>query len=329
MDLRTSYMGMPLANPVVPSASPLSRDVSAVRQMEDAGAGAVVLYSLFEEQLSHESSELAHHLDYGTESFGESLSFFPELEDFETGAEPYLEHIRNVKAAVDIPVIGSLNGITVGGWIEHARQIQSAGADGLELNVYYIPTHPEMTGEEVEMRYLDILEAVKKEVRIPVAMKLSPFFSSIPSMAKRLGDAGADGLALFNRFYQPDIDLETLTVGPNIVLSSFHEMRLPLRWTAILHGRVSSSLAITTGVARGQDVIKAVMAGADVAMVCSVLYKYGIREIESILKSVRDWMEENEYESIEQMKGSMSQASCPDPQAFERANYMKALTSFT
>ena len=328
MDLSTKYMGLNLKNPVVPSASPLTAKVDSIRALEDAGAAAVVLHSLFEEQLRHDAAELDHHLTQGTEAYAESLSFFPEVDEYKLGPEEYLEHIRAAKAAVDIPVIASLNGTTVGGWIDYAKKMQEAGADGLELNVYYIATGLNETSQAVEDRYVEILKAVKSAVTIPVAMKLGPFFSAMGAMAKRLDDAGADALVLFNRFYQPDINLDALEVEPNLMLSSPFEMRLPLRWIAVLHGHLKASLAATRGVATGEDVIKLMMVGADVAQVASTLLRNGPGAVGTILDGMKSWMTTKEYESVEQMKGSMSQKSVEDPSAFERANYMKALNSY-
>ncbi|MFQ5807031.1 MAG: dihydroorotate dehydrogenase-like protein [Phycisphaerae bacterium] len=328
MDLTTTYMGLKLKNPLMPAAGPLTADVGSIRQLEDAGAAAVVLHSLFEEQISHEAAELDQHLAAGTESFAESLSYFPKADEFRRGPEEYLEHVAKAKEAVEIPVIASLNGVTVGGWTQHARLIEEAGADGLELNVYYIATAPGLSAQQVEDRYVEILKSVKQKVHIPVAMKLSPFFSAAAAMAKRLDDAGADALVLFNRFYQPDIDLERLEVVPNLVLSTPHELRLPLRWIAILHGRVRASLAATTGVVTGQDVIKMLMVGADVTQVCSVLLRNGVGELGVMLNDMKVWMDEHEYGSVEQLKGSMSQESVADPAAFARANYMKTLHSY-
>jgi len=328
MDLTTTYMGLALKNPLVPSSGPLTANSDSIRELEDAGAAAVVLHSLFEEQITHEAEELAHLTTQGTESFAESLTYFPEAGDYRLGPDEYLEHIRKAKLAVDIPVIASLNGVTVGGWIDYAKKMEQAGADGLELNVYYVATDPTLHAPDVENRYVQILKAVKSHVKIPVAMKLSPFFSATAAMAKRLDEAGADALVLFNRFYQPDIDLDSLEVRPDLVLSTPHEMRLPLRWIAILCGHVKASLAATTGIATGRDVLKVVMAGADVAQVCSVLLRKGTRELDHMLQDMQTWMEEKEYASIRQMKGSMSQRACPDPAAFERANYMKTLNSY-
>jgi dihydroorotate dehydrogenase (fumarate) len=328
MDLTTTYMGLKLKNPIVPSASPLSKEIANIRGMEDAGASAVVFYSLFEEQISHEMGELDHFLSHGTESFAESLSYFPEPEVYHRGPDAYLEHITKAKEAVDIPVIASLNGITSGGWVEYARKMQDAGADALELNIYYIPTDPELLGNAVEQTYIDTLSDVKSNLSIPVAVKLNPFFSSMANVAKRLDDSGADALVLFNRFYQPDIDLEELEVVPNVILSTPQAMRLPLRWVAILHGKIKADLAATGGIHTAEDVVKMLMAGASVTMMCSALLQHGVGHISKVLEEVEAWMEEHEYESISQMQGSMSQQSCADPTAFERANYMKALSTY-
>ena len=328
MNLSTTYMGLDLKNPLVSAAGPLSREIGTIRQLEDAGVAAVVLHSLFEEQLSFEAAELDHYLTHGTESYVEARTYFPAAADFKLGPDEYLEHISKAKKAVKIPIIASLNGVTTGGWIDYARLMEQAGADALELNVYFIPTDPRLSSEDVERLYLTILGAVKSKVRIPVAMKLSPFFSSMGAMARRLDEAGADALVMFNRFYQPDIDLETLEVVPNLVLSTPHAMRLPLRWVAILYGQLKASLAGASGIASGHDVLKMVMAGADVVQICSALLRKGPRELSVMLKDMQTWMEEKEYESIEQMKGSMSQRSCREPAAFERANYMKTLQSY-
>jgi dihydroorotate dehydrogenase (fumarate) len=329
MDITTTYLGLPLKNPLVASASPLSRTLDGMKRLEDAGASAIVMYSLFEEQIVHDAGELDHYLQYGTESFAEALSYFPEAADYNLGPEDYIEHLHKAKESLDIPVIGSLNGISTGGWISYAQKIAQAGADAIELNVYYIPTDPLLSAEQVEQRYIDVLEAVKRAVSIPVAIKLGPFFSSLANLARRLESAGADGLVLFNRFYQPDIDLEHLDVTPNVILSTPQAMRLPLRWIAILHGRIKASLAATSGIHSAEDVLKILMAGADVAMMCSALLKHGPGHIATVLDEVVRWMTEKEYESVTQMKGSMSHRSVADPAAFERANYMKALNSYT
>lgn len=328
MDLSTNYMGFKLKNPIVPSASPLSKSIDNVKRLEDAGASAIVVYSLFEEQITHESNELDHYLSYGTESFAESLSYFPSPEEYNYGPDEYLEHIRKIKDTIDIPVFGSLNGISSGGWMKYARLIQEAGADGIELNVYYIPTDLEMDGKSVEDIYVRDLIEVKQNLEIPVAMKLSPYFSSLPNVANKLEIAGADALVLFNRFYQPDFDLEKLEVVPNLELSGNWEMRLPLRWIAILYGRIKISFAATTGIHNYHDALKVIMAGADVANMCSELLHNGIGRIAEVLKDMELWMIEKEYESIEQMKGSMSQKSVADPSSFERANYMKILNNY-
>ncbi len=328
MSLATTYMGLNLTSPVVPSASPLSEEIGNLKRMEDAGAAAVVLHSLFEEQLVLEELELHHRTTQGTQMFQEALTYFPEPEEYKLGPDEYLEHIRKAKEAVEIPIIASLNGSSIGGWTEYAKQMQDAGADALELNIYRIPTDPAVSGNEIEKTYLEILKAVKARVSIPVAVKLSPFFSNMASMAKQLDDAGADALVLFNRFYQPDIDLDELEVSPHILLSTPQALRLPMRWIAILYGRINADLAATSGIHWGRDVIKVIMAGASVAQVCSALLKNGIDHLRVILQAVHEWMEKNEYESIQQMKGSMSQVKCPDPAAFERAQYMRALTTY-
>lgn len=328
MDLSTTYMGMKLKNPIVPSASPLSKDIGNIRRMEDAGASAVVMYSLFEEQITHESMELYYHMTHGTESFSEALSYFVDLQKYNHGPEEYLEHLRRARAAVNIPVIASLNGASNNGWLQYAKQIQETGVDGIELNMYYVAADITETTEHLEERYLQTVRSVKN-LKIPVAVKLSPFFTSMSHMAKRLDDLGVNALVLFNRFYQPDIDLEKLEVIPNVMLSTPQSMRLPLRWVAILHGRIKASLAATGGIHTHEDVLKMLMAGANVTMVCSTLLQNGIGRISEILRGMETWMKEHEYESVEQMLGSMSQKSVADPAAFERANYMKALSTYT
>jgi dihydroorotate dehydrogenase (fumarate) len=329
MDLTTTYMGLKLKNPLVASASPLSKSIDNCKRMEDAGISAIVNYSLFEEQITHERYELDHYLTKGTESFAESLTYFPNpLDEDILGPDEYLEHIHKIKKAVGIPVIGSMNGHSDGGWVSYAKQIQEAGADALELNVYFLATDPMISSQKIEDVYLDILKSVKSNVSIPVAVKVGPFFSAMANMAKRLDEAGADGLVLFNRFYQPDIDLENLAVVPHVLLSTPQAMRLPLRWVAILHGKLKASLAGTGGIHSSEDVVKMIMAGADVTLLCSVLLKHGIDHTKEILKGIEDWMAQREYVSISQMKGSMSQHSCANPEAFERANYMKALQNF-
>ncbi|HEY65151.1 MAG TPA: dihydroorotate dehydrogenase-like protein [Caldilineae bacterium] len=328
MDLTTTYLGMSLKNPLVPSASPLSDSLDNIRRMEDAGAAAMVMSSLFEEQITLESQQLDHYLSYGTDTFAEALSYFPDMETYATGPEEYLERIRRAKEAVDIPIIGSLNGVSTGGWIEYARKIEEAGADALELNIYYLPTNPSVTGAEVEEMYLEVLRDVKRSVSIPVAIKVGPYFSSIANMVSRLAQAGADALVLFNRFYQPDFDLEELEVVPRLTFSTSQELLLPLRWVAILYGRIPADFAITGGVHTHEDVLKCMMAGAKVAMMASELLQHGICRIGEILEAMQQWMEEHEYESISQMQGSMSQRNVAEPAAFERANYMKVLRSW-
>jgi len=328
MDLSTHYLGLKLRTPLVISASPLSEDIDNIKRMEDAGASAVVLHSLFEEQLRQDRLEMDRNVMRGTESFAEALSYFPETSEYRLGPEEYLRHIWRAKEATKIPIIASLNGSSKGGWTDFARQIQFAGADALELNIYYIPTDMNQTGTEVELAYLEILKEVKAAVKIPVAVKLSPFFSSFANMAKRLDEAGANGLVLFNRFYQPDIDLETLEVRPNILLSTPMAMRLPLRWVAILYGKLAASLAATSGIHRASDVLKMLMAGADVTMLCSTVMRHGFPQIALIESELKEWMEAHDYESVAQLKGSLSQKKCAEPTAFERAQYMKALCTY-
>jgi len=326
-DLTSTYLGLTLRTPLVPSASPLSHEVDSICRLEDAGASAVVLYSLFEEQLRQEGAELDEHLSAGTESFAESLTYFPQPGEFRIGPEGYLNHIRKAKAAVSIPIIASLNGATAGGWTNYAKQIEQAGADAIECNIYKIPSDVKASSAEIEQTYIDILKAVKSAVKIPVAVKLSPFFSNMANMAMRLDEAGANGLVLFNRFYQPDINLDALEIEPNVLLSTPQALRLPLTWIGILYGRIRANLAATSGVHGPEDVIKLLMVGADVTMLCSTLLRNGISHLRYIEQGLRDWMEEHEYESVEQMKGSMSQLRCGNPSAFERAQYMKAVRS--
>jgi len=328
MDLTTTYMGMKLKHPIVASSSPLSGSVAGVKRLEDAGAAAVVLFSLFEEQLKHESAALEHLMMAGTESFAESLSYLPEIDDYTVGPDTYLDLLRRASEAVDIPVIGSLNGITNSGWIEYAQLMQQAGAKGIELNIYYIPADLTTSGRAVEERYIEIVKAVKASVTIPVAVKLSPFFSAIGSMAKALDEAGADALVLFNRFYQPDFDLEKLEVAPNLNLSTADEIRLPLLWIAVLYGKLRASLGATRGVHTPIEIVKYLMAGADVVMTTSALLKNGVDYLSTLRNGLQTWMEMNQYHSVAQMKGSMSQQNVADPTAFERANYIKTLESY-
>jgi dihydroorotate dehydrogenase (fumarate) len=328
MDLSTTYMGLKLKNPIVPSASPMSREIGSIKALEDAGAAAVVLYSLFEEQIEHEALELHYLTTQGSESYAEATSYFPDEKEYHLGPEEYLEHIQKTKQAVSIPIIGSLNGVTPGGWLEYAKKIEQAGADGLELNIYYIPTDPKFSGVDVENMYLDVLKNVKGKVKIPVAVKISPFFSSMANIATKLDQAGANGLVMFNRFYQPDIDLETLDVTPNIFLSTPQAMRLPLRWVAILYGKIKADIAATSGIHNADDVLKMLMVGSNVTMMCSALLQQGPYWITKVLKDMETWMEEHEYSSVKQMIGSMSHKSVKEPAAFERANYMKVLNSY-
>lgn len=328
IDLSTTYLGLSLRNPLVASASPLSEDVGNIRRMEDAGAAAVVLHSLFEEQIKLESFELDRHLGAGTESFAESLSYLPDLAHYNLGPEGYLEHLRQAKEAVRIPVIGSLNGISPGGWVRYAREIEQAGADALELNIYYLPTDPVVTSAHVEQIYADLVAEVKARVRIPVAVKLGPYFSSLAHLAQRLDDAGADALVLFNRFYQPDFDLERLEVTPSLHLSDSQELLLRIHWVAILYGQVRASLAVTGGVHTVEDVLKVMMAGARVAMMTSAVLRNGIDHFTKVRQGLLAWMDEHEYESIRQMQGSMALRNVANPDAYQRSNYMRVLSSY-
>jgi dihydroorotate dehydrogenase (fumarate) len=328
VDLSTTYMGLRLKNPIVPSSSPLSHTVEGIRRLEDAGAAAVVMYSLFEEQITLDSLLITHQLDRTTHHTAEALSYFPELACYNVGPERYLNLVAAAKRATGIPIIGSLNAFSPGGWTHYARLIEEAGADALELNVYYIPADPLLSGAEVERVYVDILREVRQSVSIPVAMKLSPHFSSPGHVASRLVDEGADALVLFNRFYQPDFDLENLEVAPRLVLSGSHEIRLPLAWVAILYGQLLTDFAITTGVHTHEDVLKGLMAGAKVTMMASELLRRGVGRITEILSALEAWMEEREYESVTQMIGSMSQTNVANPSAFTRANYMKLLAAY-
>jgi dihydroorotate dehydrogenase (fumarate) len=329
IDLSTNYLGLTLANPLVASASPLCQEIDNIRRMEDAGAGAVVLHSLFEEQIEIESRTLDEALTNEAEGYAESQTFFPELPAYDLGPEAYVEHVRRARAAVRIPVIASLNGVTLGGWTRYAKYIDEAGADALELNVYYVPTDPEQSGAEVEQRYVDLVSAIRKTIRIPVAIKLGPWFSAPVNVARKLDKAGADGLVLFNRFYQPDFDLRLLDVIPNLILSNSSELLLRLHWTAILYGRIRASIGITGGVHTAEDVLKAMMAGASVAMMTSALLKRGIDHLAHVHADLLTWMEEHEYVSIRQMQGSMSQRSVANPGAYERTNYMRVLSSYS
>jgi len=328
MDLRTTYMGLELKNPVVASASPLSEKYDNFRRMEDAGAAAVVMFSLFEEQIKHENAAIEHLITSGSESYAESLSYFPEFEDYETGPDEYLNLLRRATEAVDIPVIASLNGITNEGWVDTARLMQDAGASGIELNAYYIPANLYMDGREVEQRYLEVLKAVKAAVSIPVAMKLSPFFSATGNMARQFDEAGADALVLFNRFYQPDLDLEEMEVVTDLKLSTPAEIRLPLLWIGVLHGRINASLAASTGVHSPLELIKYLLTGADAVMTTSGMLRYGIDFLTTLVDGLQDWMEAKQYDSVTQLRGAMSQINCLNPGAFERANYIRILENY-
>lgn len=330
MDLTTHYLGLTLKSPlVVGAAAPLSDDLETIRSLAAAGASAIVLHSLFEEQIRREQLELHHHLDYGTESFAEALTYFPEPDCFHVGTTAYLEQIRAAKAAIDIPIIASLNGVTLGGWIDYAQQIEAAGADAIELNIYWIPTDFEMSGAEVEQHYLEVLQAVTSAVHIPIALKLSPYFSNLAHMAQRFCQAGAAGLVLFNRFYEPDIDIESLTVQPNLTLSSPADMRLPLNWIAILYGRLSISLAASSGINRAEDVIKMLMAGADVTLLVATLLRHGIGHLRTLEAELTAWLQDHDYPSLDTLRGSMSQRHSPNPSEFERVQYLQAIQSYS
>jgi dihydroorotate dehydrogenase (fumarate) len=307
----------------------LTGKIDWLKRLESAGAAAAVLPSLFEEQIEHDEMEMIKVHEFGTESFAESLTYFPDLEDYRSGPEEYLDLIGQAKKAVSMPIIASLNGTGKGGWVRYAKMMQDAGADALELNVYYIATDPTMDAAEVEEQYLDLVTAVKESIAIPLAVKIGPYFSAMANMAHRLVRSGADGLVLFNRFLQPDIDLDTMETSPKLSLSDPYEFLKPLRWVAILHGNVNCSLAVTSGIHDSSAMIKALLAGADVGMIASVIYQKGFKQIEEIIRGVGEWMERNEYDSVEQLKGSMSQENCPDPEAFARGNYMKTLISYT
>jgi dihydroorotate dehydrogenase (fumarate) len=328
MNLRTTYLGLELAHPVIASAGPLSHTLDDIRRLEDGGASAVVLFSLFEEQIRYERESFAHYMHTSSNSYAESLSYFPEVEDYDVGPRSYLDLIENAREVVDIPIIASLNGITPAGWTDYARRMADAGASAIELNIFYIAADPNATGREVEQRYLDIVAAVRQAVTIPVAVKLGPFFSAMGEMADRLVDAGADGLVLFNRFYQPDFDLDQLEVVPDLQLSTPAEIRLPLLWIAVLYGRVRASLAATTGVETATEVVKYLLAGADAVMTTSALLRHGPAHLGTLVDGLCDWMQEKGYESVAQMQGAMSQQKVADPQAFERANYIRILHSY-
>jgi dihydroorotate dehydrogenase (fumarate) len=328
MDLSTNYLGLRLPHPLMPGASPLADSLDTVKRLEDAGAAAIVLRSIFEEQITRERNGLVHNIEVTSNTSAEALAYFPKPEDFAFGTHEYLEQIRKIKAAVKVPVIASINGTTNEGWLSYAKTIQQAGADALELNVYDIPTDPRETSAEVEGTTIEIVRTVKKAITIPVAVKLSPFFSSMANLARQLDASGADGLVLFNRFYQPDIDVEALEVVPSLHLSDSSELLLRLHWLAILSGQVKASLAASGGVHTGVDAVKAVMAGASAVQVVSRLLEDGPQRLLTIFQGMKHWMEEHDYESLEQMRGSMNLQKSPDPSAFERGNYMKVLRSW-
>lgn len=328
VDLTTKYLGLTLKNPLVASASPLTKKLETARQLDEAGVGAIVMYSLFEEQIILESLKLHEDLSRGAYSNPEAWTYIPEIGQYSVGPEMYLEQLRKVKAAVSVPVIGSLNGVSTGGWIDYAQKIEAAGADGLELNLYYLPTDLHTDSTELEDMHVTLVSDIRKQIQIPLAVKLSPYYTALPNFARRLVEAGANGLVLFNRFYQPDFDIETLEVIPHLVLSNSHELRLPLRWIAILYGKLQTDLALTSGVHTPEDVVKSLMAGASVAMTASALLHNGPDYARALLDGLCAWMEEHEYVSVEQMQGSMSQGAVAEPLAFERANYMKVLSSY-
>jgi dihydroorotate dehydrogenase (fumarate) len=325
-DLKTKYLGLELKNPLVASASTLSKKFDNIKKMEDAGLSAVVLYSLFEEEIQHESLELNYFLNRGTESFPEALTYFPEVDNFNLSSEKYLDIIRKAKESVEIPIIGSLNGVSNSGWVKHAKLIEEAGADALELNLYFVATDLDINAAEMEKSYLEVVRAIRKEIHIPLAVKLSPFFSSLPNFVKQVEEAGANAVVLFNRFYQPDLDVEDLEIKPWLELSTTRDLLLPLRWTAILYDRVHLDMALTSGVHNGTGMVKAIMAGASVAMTASELIANGIGRAEEMVREFSDWVTWHNYESVDQIRGVLSQKAVAVPAAFERANYMKALS---
>jgi dihydroorotate dehydrogenase (fumarate) len=328
-DLRSRYLGLQLRNPIVAAASPMTASIDNLKRLEDAGVAAVVLPSLFEEQIEHEQMATHNLMLEGTELSPEARGFFPEMQNYNTGPENYLKLIGAAKTALSVPVIPSLNGFTPGGWTRIAKKFEQAGADAIELNIYFLATDPEDSSAGIEKRYVDLVASVSSMVSIPVAVKVSPYFSAMANMAARLAIAGASGLVLFNRFLQPDILLDELEVAPHLVLSSSDELRLALRWIAILRGRVRTSLAATGGAHTSDDVLKLLLAGADCVMIASSLLRQGPAHVATLVRGVEKWMNERDYDSVEQLKGSLSQQACPDPAAFERTNYMKALTSYT
>ena len=327
-DLSTTYPGLKLKNPLVASASPLSKKLENAKKLEDVGVSAIVMYSLFEEQIIHESLELDHYLTRGTNSFAEAQTYLPDIGTYNMGPDKYLDHLSSLKKELSIPVIGSLNGVSRGGWVQYARLMQDAGADAVELNMYYLSADPELGSQELEDNYVDLVAEVKARIDIPLAIKLSPFVTALPNFARRLVTAGADGLVLFNRFYQPDFDLDELEVVRTLELSDSRDLLLPLRWISILYGKVEADFALTSGIHTARDVLKAMMAGAKVAMTASMVLHDGYESITTLLANLKAWMDEHEYESIKQMQGSMSQQSVAEPAAFERSNYIQILSEF-
>ena len=327
-DLKTKYLGLDIKSPLVASASALSKKLDNIKAMEDAGLGAVVLYSLFEEEIINEQLSLDHFLTRGSESFAEAITYYPDLEKYNTGPDKYLQLIRTAKEAVDIPIIGSLNGVSTGGWIKYAKLIEEAGADALEINLYFVPTDPQLSSDVLEKAHIELVSDIRKSIKIPLSVKLSPFYSSIPHFAGSLTKAGAKGLVLFNRFYQPDLDIDALEVVPKLELSRSSDMLLPLRWIAILYDRVAADFALTSGVHSAEDIVKALMAGGTVAMTASALVSNGIGFAGTLIEELAQWMNDYEYKSVDQMRGTLSQKNVAEPAAFERANYMKALTLY-
>lgn len=328
MDISTVYMGLKLKSPIIASASPLSETLDGMRRLEDSGVGAVVMFSLFEEQIRHDDAVISHLLMQGAESQAESAGYFPAVEDYRAGPEDYLKLVEQASRSLDIPVIASLNCVSGEGWIEYAKAMEQAGAAGLELNIYSVEARLDISGSAVEQRYLDIVDWVKQTVKIPVALKLSPFFSSIGNMATRLDGCGVDALVLFNRFYQPDIDIEKLTVASTLKLSQAGEIRLPLLWIALLYGKVRASLAATRGVETSVEVVKYLLAGADAVMTASALLRHGPGYTRELLTGLRAWMENRGFEALSQMRGVMSHGQVSDPMAFERANYIQLLENY-
>lgn len=328
MSIETTYLGLKLRSPLVASASPLAKDLDNIKRLEEAGASAIVLNSLYEEEIRRERQALAHHMEYGTESFPEALSYFPEPETYQAKTDDYLEQIRKAREATDFPIIASLNGASIGGWTRFAELMQEAGAHAIELNIYYIPTDLQELGTDVEQNVVTIVQAVKNRVQIPVAVKLSPYYSNLANVAKQLDEVGADALVLFNRFYQPDIDLETLETVPNILLSTPYDLRLPLRWIGILYKRVQAELAATSGIHNATDAIKMLLVGAQVTMMTSAILKNGVEHFRTVEQGLKLWLAENDYESVDQLRGSVSQINSEDPAAFERAQYLRGLTTY-